>query len=104
MTNALLMVDVSSNQGRVDVHAMYAAGYRAIAVKATEGASYVNPFYAETVAAAHSLGMTVVHYHFGVVSATAVAQAKHFLDIVRSHVKTRRDWLACDVEGQPASY
>lgn len=102
--NALLMADVSSIQGPIDVAALHRAGYRAIAVKATEGASYVNPNYAATVDAAHQLGMTAVHYHFGVASANGIAQAKHFLNVVTPHVQTRRDWLAVDDEGQPASY
>jgi GH25 family lysozyme M1 (1,4-beta-N-acetylmuramidase) len=104
VSNALLMADVSSNQGPIDVAMLHRAGYRALAVKATEGASYVNPYYAAAVDEAHRLGMTVVHYHFGVASATGVGQARHFLAVVTRHVQTRRDWLACDTEGQPASY
>lgn len=104
MSTALLMADVSSIQGPIDVAALHRAGYQAIAVKATEGPSYVNPYYAATVDEAHRLGMTVVHYHFGVASATGVAQARHFLAVVKPHVRTLRDWLACDVEGQPSSY
>jgi lysozyme len=104
MTNALLMADVSSNQGPIDVAMLHRAGYRALAVKATEGASYVNPYYAAAVDEAHRFGMTVAHYHFGVASATGVGQARHFLNVVAPHVRSRRDWLACDVEAQPSSY
>lgn len=104
MSNRLLMADVSSVQGRIDVAAMHNAGYGAIAVKATQGDNYVNPFYADTVDQAHRLRMIVVHYHFGVASSGGIVQAKHFLSVVRPRLRSRRDWLAVDVEGQPPSY
>jgi len=58
------MADISSNNGRVDIGNYSRAGHSAIAIKATEGNNYVNPFHLEQCATAHDFGLTVVHYHF----------------------------------------
>lgn len=62
----LPMIDEASFQGlewtpaRLDAH-----GIKLVAVKATEGLDYANPFRADQVAAARHAGCTVMHYHVG---------------------------------------
>lgn len=58
------MTDLSSNNGPVDIAAYSHSGHAVIAIKATEGTGYVNPFHLSQCREAHSLGLTVVHYHF----------------------------------------
>lgn len=58
------MADLSSNNGAVDLATYSDAGHAVIAIKATEGLDYVNPFHLYQCREAHKLGLTVVHYHF----------------------------------------
>jgi GH25 family lysozyme M1 (1,4-beta-N-acetylmuramidase) len=101
VTNALLMVDLSSNNGPADLKAHYKAGYRTLALKATEGTTYT---WADNGAMAdrwHKLGGNVVHYHFarpaGRSGIAAVTQARYFLAAIRDHWKTG-DRIALDAE------
>lgn len=58
------MADVSSNNGKIDIAAYSRAGHAVIAIKATQGDHYVNPFHLSQCQEAHRLGLTVVHYHY----------------------------------------
>lgn len=58
------MADVSSNNGAINVAAYSAAGHTVLAVKATEGTGYTNPFHRRWCDEAHAHRLTVVHYHF----------------------------------------
>jgi hypothetical protein len=61
-------VDVSSNNHpgdkAIDWPTVRADGYTWAAVKATEGTTYVNPYFAEDLKAAAAAGLEVVAYHF----------------------------------------
>jgi GH25 family lysozyme M1 (1,4-beta-N-acetylmuramidase) len=58
------MADVSSNNSSVNLATYASAGHVAIAIKATEGAGYVNPLHRRWSDEAHAHGLTVCHYHF----------------------------------------
>ncbi|WFE37255.1 GH25 family lysozyme [Micromonospora sp. WMMD998] len=60
-------VDVAShdhNLGPIDWPALAAQGYKFAYVKATEGETYLNPYFAEDYAAAKAAGLLVGAYHF----------------------------------------
>ncbi|MEU1686137.1 GH25 family lysozyme [Micromonospora sp. NPDC005707] len=60
-------IDVSShdhNLGPIDWPAVAAGGYKFAYVKATEGHTYLNPYFAEDYAAAKAAGLLVGAYHF----------------------------------------
>lgn len=82
MSGAVLrMVDLSSNNGTPDLAKHYAAGYRIIALKATESTTYNWPGDDALTARWHALGGKVVHYHFAR-PGSARAQADYFLSAV----------------------
>jgi lysozyme len=77
-------VDVSSYQHPDDAPIAWskvaAAGYTFAAVKATEGNSYVNPFYFPDVAGARAEGLYVTAYHFGIPNISdGMSQATYFV-------------------------
>lgn len=92
-----LMVDLSSNNGTPNLPAHYRAGYRTIALKATENVGYTWPAEAGHVQQWHRLGGRVVAYHFAR-GGNPVGQADHFVDTVRVTFDRRRDVLALDCE------
>lgn len=60
-------IDVSShdhNLGPIDWPAVAANGYKFAYIKATEGKTYLNPYFAEDYAAAKAAGLLVGAYHF----------------------------------------
>ncbi|MFY0534655.1 glycoside hydrolase family 25 protein [Nannocystis pusilla] len=63
-------IDVSHNQGAIDVAAVRAAGFRFCVAKATEGADYEDPAFRRTLAAIAALPTAAPRfypgaYHFG---------------------------------------
>lgn len=64
MRSSRYMADISSNNGTVHLDAYAAAGHAMIAIKATEGAHYYNPFHQDQCQEAHHAGLTITHYHF----------------------------------------
>jgi len=58
------MTDLSSNNGAVNIAAYSRSGHAVIAIKATQGRHYVNPFHLSQCQEAHRLGLTVIHYHY----------------------------------------
>src|SRR5688572_5236567 len=71
---AVLGVDVSRYQGRVDYPKLRAAGYTYCFIKATQGASYVDPRYASDLAQARAAGLAPGSYHFFVTGDAAPEQ------------------------------
>lgn len=98
-----LMADLSSNNDQVDLAAYKAAGHRAIALKATEGVSFIDPTYVSRVGKAHALGLKVVHYHFARPDnhPTAAPEAVFFAKVVKPHLK-RGDRVCLDLEKDTA--
>jgi hypothetical protein len=71
-------------QGSINWAQAGAAGIQFTAIKATEGASYVNPYASADLAAARAAGLATMAYAFAILngdgaSASAVAQADYFL-------------------------
>jgi GH25 family lysozyme M1 (1,4-beta-N-acetylmuramidase) len=72
-------LDVSSWQGNVDWLAVAANGGRFAYVKATEGTSYVNPYFTQQYVGAHQVGLVRGAYHFALPDrSTGTAQAAWF--------------------------
>ena len=91
-----LMVDLSSNNGAPNLGAHYKAGYRTIALKATESNNYTWSAHAGLSDEWHKLGGRVVHYHFAQ-PGNPVGQADYFLNAVRPHLG-KNDVLCLDAE------
>jgi lysozyme len=73
-----MIIDLSSNNGHpIDYAAAKAAGVQAAIIKATDGATYVNPFYARDVSGFESVGVPVIAYHYAEFGNVA-AEAAHF--------------------------
>jgi len=74
-------IDVSSHQGNVDWGAVAGAGIRFAYVKATEGTSYQNPYFAQQYVGSYNAGMVRGSYHFALPDASSgAAQADYFAD------------------------
>jgi GH25 family lysozyme M1 (1,4-beta-N-acetylmuramidase) len=72
-------LDVSSWQGNVDWATVAANGARFAYVKATEGTSYVNPYFTQQYGGAYDVGLVRGAYHFGLPDrSTGAAQAQWF--------------------------
>jgi GH25 family lysozyme M1 (1,4-beta-N-acetylmuramidase) len=72
-------LDVSSWQGNVDWPTVAANGARFAFVKATEGTSYVNPYFGQQYLGAYFAGLVRGAYHFGLPDrSTGAAQAQWF--------------------------
>lgn len=84
------MIDVSSNnhpEGEpIDWANVHYSGIDAVMVKATEGTTYVNPYFASDVEGAHKAGMSVGFYHFAhPVQNNVAMELHHFVDACRGH-------------------
>ncbi|HSX58886.1 MAG TPA: glycoside hydrolase family 25 protein [Tahibacter sp.] len=92
MINAV--VDLSHHNASVDFSALAAAGVAGVIHKATQGAGYVDPTYAQRQAQARAAGLRWGAYHFGDGS-DATVQAQHFLATANA---APGDLLALDIE------
>jgi GH25 family lysozyme M1 (1,4-beta-N-acetylmuramidase) len=75
-------IDVSNWQGTIDFARVAAAGKHFAFMKASEGTTYIDPYYASNRANARSAGLKVGAYHFATPTAAAgdaIAQADYFL-------------------------
>lgn len=57
-------IDISSNNGIVDFNKVKASGVEIVYIKATEGATYINPLLKQSYASAKSAGLKVGFYHY----------------------------------------
>lgn len=74
-------MDVSSYQGAVSWSAAWASGARFAYIKATEGASYTNPQFAQQYNGSYRVGMIRGAYHFALPDrSSGAAQGKFFVD------------------------
>ncbi|TDC77607.1 lysozyme [Streptomyces hainanensis] len=74
-------VDVSSHQGNVAWSTLWNAGNRFAYVKATEGTSYRNPYFAQQYNGSYNVGMIRGSYHFALPNnSSGAAQANYFVD------------------------
>ncbi len=82
-------IDVSGNNHPtghpIDWHAVYKAGVAWVAVKITEGVTYINPWAERDVHQATAAGLEVVGYHFArPAHNNPVVEADHFLGAVNN--------------------
>lgn len=75
-----LVLDLSHHNKVASFQMIADYGVRAVILKATQGASYVDPTYAKRKLAAKAAGLAVGAYHFAS-AGSAEAQLKHFLDV-----------------------
>ncbi|MEV4049511.1 lysozyme [Streptomyces sp. NPDC049744] len=74
-------VDVSSHQGNVAWSTLWKSGVKWAYVKATEGTSYRNPYFAQQYGGSYDVGMIRGAYHFATPdTAGGAAQADYFVD------------------------
>lgn len=78
----VLGLDVSSVQASVNWAAVYAAGYRFVYVKATDGIRDIDPCLAKHMNGARAAGLVAGAYHFLSPALDPIAQARHFHDAV----------------------
>jgi len=71
-------IDISRYQGNVDFPRVYASGAHFVFIKATEGADYVDPNFADNWRRAKAAGMPRAAYHFMFWCRTATEQARWF--------------------------
>ena len=99
--------DLSSNNGAIPRSEFegYARTHDAVAIKATEGIGYVNPYFAEQVKWCKELGLLVVPYHFADAATNpaltgAVQEGTHFVETCRAAGlrmgRRRRLWFRRD--------
>lgn len=94
-----LFADVSSNNASFNAAPYASAGHLVIAIKATEGLSFVNPKYAAWVHDAHNHGLGVLHYHFArPEDGHPDRQAEHFWSVVKEHFRRPGDFVVVDTE------
>lgn len=92
--------DVSSYQGRPDWGRVKRAGFYFAACKATEGLTYNDPTFARNWAGIRNAGLVRIAYHFAHADAgrSPVAEAQHFLNVVRDRGGTANGIPALDIE------
>lgn len=78
------IVDISSNQHPsgtpIDWAEVAKAGVTTVIIKATQGTTYTNPWYARDVAGAQAAGLDVLAYHFAEFTDVA-AEVAHFRSV-----------------------
>lgn len=89
---ANVLLDLSSAQHPTGKPITYAAVAAApvhvigAVVKASQGVTYTNPYYAEDVAGFEAMGIPVIGYHFADFT-TAAAEAQHFLEVAGARAR-----------------
>ena len=91
--------DVSAYQPDVNMHDYADAGHLLIAIKATEGVNYINPYHRGQAYAAGARHVAVAHYHFARpdMGNTPSSEAEHFWQVVE-HLAGPYDYLILDME------
>lgn len=92
-----LMADVSSNNGPINIANYSRAGHVVLAVKATQGIGYTNPFHLSQCNLAHDFGLTVVHYHYSDVGNSPEAEIAHFRNVYNKAWRPG-DYACFDIE------
>lgn len=85
-------IDLSNNNGAVDFKKVRAAGYRFVWLKASEGTTFTDGYFAGNVKAAKKAKLKVGAYHF-LSAADVNVQAKHFAAIVKKAKLGKGDML-----------
>ena len=82
----LNIVDLSSNNGPVNLATLKKAGCDGVIVKATESNYYVNPYFAGQVKQAARLGMLIGAYHYSD-GGSVSANINHYWNTVKPYAK-----------------
>lgn len=103
-SNAAYIVDLSDNNAvdgapgdGFDAATYATAGHRGVVLKATQGASYVDLYVHDWANAAHAAKLGVAFYHFADNTATAEAQAAHFLETIKP-LRRQGELVVLDIE------
>lgn len=91
-----IAIDVGDAQPVIDWPAVYASGIRIAMIKATEGASFVNPCLDQQFWGATDAGVKPIPYHF-LRPVSAQIQAQNFINAVRP---AKGDAIGLDWEGR----
>lgn len=102
-SNRRRMIDVSSNNGRLDVAAHWKAGHRLLMRKVTEGTSYIWREGAALASAWHRRGGIMWHYAYLRAGIPGRAQADFFWRAAKADVR-HYDRVVADVEAQFETY
>jgi GH25 family lysozyme M1 (1,4-beta-N-acetylmuramidase) len=86
-------IDVASYQG---AHPDF-TGCQVVAIKVTQGNTYVNPYWQSQLAAAREKGCRIVFYHYPSISANVQTQFSHFVNTIGTKLQPR-DALCLDWE------
>lgn len=94
-----LFADISSNNPQFDASTYRAGGGILVAIKATEGVNYTNPYHRNWCLHAGLNWIGVVHYHFARpdTGSDPAAEANHFCDVALP-LAGLWDYLAVDIE------
>ena len=92
-------IDVSAaGQGANFPWASYKGKIAFAGIKVSEGLTYADPDAKANIAAARSLGLVVIGYHFAHASVSGSGQAEHFLSCAHAAGLGRGDLAAIDAE------
>lgn len=92
-------IDISSWQGVVDFTQVASAGYDFAIIKATEGLTYLNPYFPASWRGAKAAGLIRGAYHYADPnSATAQDSAALFVRVVQAFGLAQGDLLVLDIE------
>lgn len=83
---SIKVVDLSSNNGWVDLSKLKQAGCQAVIIKATEGTNYTNPYFDSQVKQAIKLGLKIGAYHFAK-GTNAIVEINHYYSVVKPYLK-----------------
>lgn len=99
MTASRLFADISSNNAVFDARQYRDSGHILVAIKATEGLDYTNPYHRTWSLHAGLNWVSVVHYHFATPNTgnSPEAEADHFLNVVLP-LAGWWDYLCVDIE------
>lgn len=99
MSMSHLFADISNNNRSYNAVEYAKAGHVFVAIKATEGVSYVDANHRAWVLHSHLHHIGVAHYHFARpdLNNSATAEAAHFLGVVNP-LAGPRDYLVLDLE------
>lgn len=79
------IIDVSNLNGTIDWAKVKASGITGAYLKATEGITFTDSYFAGNVNDAHANGIEVGAYHFAHPENDPIKEAQHFLSVISGH-------------------
>ncbi|MDE1904823.1 MAG: hypothetical protein KGH75_00040 [Rhodospirillales bacterium] len=100
-----MLLDLSSNNhpngAGIDYAAVKAAGVTGVMVKATDGTTYINPYYGQDTAGFAAVGVPTIGYHFAEFG-DAATEARHFVSVAGSKARMLDSETSTDQAWQDA--